>query len=60
MTEKKPENKIPPISELKEGVHFYFENGLLVFTRTYHLLRGYCCGSGCRECPYTKTKEPLE
>lgn len=30
----------------------YIENGLLVFTAAYHLKRGYCCGSGCRHCPY--------
>jgi hypothetical protein len=31
---------------------YYMENGLLVFTEAYHLKRGYCCGSGCRHCPY--------
>jgi hypothetical protein len=31
---------------------YYFENGLLVYTAAYHLKRGYCCGSGCRHCPY--------
>jgi len=31
---------------------YYLENGLLVFTAAYHLKRGYCCGSGCRHCPY--------
>ena len=31
---------------------FYFEHGLMVFTAGYHLRRGYCCGSGCRHCPY--------
>ncbi|MEI6256160.1 MAG: DUF5522 domain-containing protein [Planctomycetota bacterium] len=31
----------------------YFENGLLVYTATYHLKRGFCCGSGCRHCPYS-------
>lgn len=35
-----------------EGVDFYFENGFLVMTETYHKKRGYCCGSGCRHCPY--------
>jgi Family of unknown function (DUF5522)/Cysteine-rich CWC len=30
----------------------YVENGLSVFTAAYHLRRGYCCGSGCRHCPY--------
>lgn len=37
---------------LVEGVDYYFENGLMVFTRAYHLKRGYCCQSGCRHCPY--------
>ena len=32
---------------------FYFdENGLMVFTSLYLLKRGYCCGNGCRHCPY--------
>jgi hypothetical protein len=31
---------------------WYLENGLLVYTAAYHLKRGYCCGSGCRHCPY--------
>jgi hypothetical protein len=36
---------------------YYFENGLMVFTKTYHLKRGYCCKSGCRHCPYGFKKE---
>lgn len=37
---------------------FYFDaGGLMIFTAAYHLRRGYCCGSGCRHCPYTG-KEP--
>jgi len=31
---------------------FYYENGKKVMTEQYHLKRGYCCGSGCRHCPY--------
>jgi len=31
---------------------YYFEGPLMVFTAAYHLKRGYCCGSGCRHCPY--------
>jgi len=31
---------------------YYLENGKVVFTPDYHLKRGYCCGSGCRQCPY--------
>jgi len=38
--------------EFIEGKHFYLENGKLVFTEQYHLERGYCCGKGCRHCPY--------
>ena len=32
---------------------FYFnDKGLLVFTREYHLKRGYCCKSNCLNCAY--------
>jgi hypothetical protein len=32
---------------------FYFsEEGFRVFTRTYHLKRGYCCKNNCRHCPF--------
>lgn len=36
------------------GEDYYIENGLYVFTAAYHKKRGYCCGSGCRHCPYDK------
>jgi len=39
-------NKAAPESD------WYFENGMLVYTAAFHLNRGYCCGSGCRHCPY--------
>ena len=45
-------NKKPRIIKPEEGIHFYIENGLYVFTEKYHLARGYCCESGCRHCPY--------
>jgi hypothetical protein len=35
-----------------EGVHFYLENGRVVFTALFHLERGHCCGNKCRHCPY--------
>lgn len=47
--------------ELKEGEDYeLLPDGRLVFTRTYHLKRGYCCGNGCRHCPYDfeKVREP--
>ncbi|MBC7535286.1 MAG: hypothetical protein H7258_06295 [Ferruginibacter sp.] len=32
---------------------FYFnEQGFVVLTEKYHLKKGYCCGNGCRHCPY--------
>ena len=31
---------------------FYMESGMKVMTEEYHKRRGYCCGSGCRHCPY--------
>lgn len=27
-------------------------DGRFVFTKKYHLDRGYCCGNGCINCPY--------
>ena len=27
-------------------------SGLFVMTSAYLLARGFCCGSGCRHCPY--------
>jgi hypothetical protein len=45
---------------LIEGVDYYFENGLMVFTCEYHLKRGYCCQSGCRHCPWGFKKDSSE
>jgi len=33
---------------------FYIEDGKYVFTKEFHLKRGFCCDSGCRHCPYKK------
>jgi len=38
--------------KLIEGHDYYNENGAMVFTASYLQRRGYCCGSGCRHCPY--------
>jgi len=40
--------------QLAENIDYYFENGLMVLTEKYLLGRGYCCGNGCRHCPYDK------
>jgi iron complex transport system substrate-binding protein len=31
---------------------YVVENGAMVFTASYLQRRGYCCDSGCRNCPY--------
>ena len=46
--------KIIPI---EEGDFYWSENGYRVFTKQYHLKRGYCCESGCRHCPYGYDKK---
>lgn len=43
-------------SRFEEGVDFYYENGLMVLTGKFLLDRGYCCGNGCRHCPYPEQK----
>lgn len=44
-------------TELKEGVDYYVERGMYVFTEKYLRERGYCCESGCRHCPYGAKKK---
>lgn len=41
-----------PIAVLEENIHYYMENGFMVFTEAYHLARGRCCGNSCRHCPF--------
>jgi Family of unknown function (DUF5522) len=56
MTPNQANSKPVPLP-LIEGVHYYIENGRWVFTQTYHTQRGYCCGSGCRHCPWKHVPE---
>ncbi|MEO9872250.1 DUF5522 domain-containing protein [Ekhidna sp.] len=42
------------MKEEKESADYYFnEAGLMVFTKEFHLKRGYCCGNACLHCPYS-------
>ena len=41
-----------PNGDLLNGIHYYTENGLMVFTELYHIARGYCCENNCRHCSY--------
>ncbi|WP_242008615.1 DUF5522 domain-containing protein [Flavobacterium glaciei] len=43
---------LPKTTNLIEGIDYYLENGNYVFKAWFHLKRGYCCGNGCRHCPY--------
>lgn len=45
---------VDPTAPLVEGRDYTNENGLFVLTADYLLRRGYCCNSGCRNCPYGK------
>jgi Family of unknown function (DUF5522) len=48
---------LPEAKQLIEGIDYYMENTNFVFTAWHHLRRGYCCGSGCRHCPYGFKKQ---
>jgi hypothetical protein len=41
------------MKQLTEGRDYYInDEGLVTFTASFLLERGYCCGNGCRHCPY--------
>ena len=41
------------MNQLVQGVDYYLnEDGLMVLTEIFHLKKGFCCGNGCRHCPY--------
>lgn len=45
--------------QLTEGKDFYYdEHGYVVFTEAYHISKGYCCGHGCRHCPFEYESVP--
>lgn len=39
-------------TKITENIHYVMEGGLMVFTELYHIQRGYCCKSNCRNCAY--------
>jgi hypothetical protein len=46
-------------NELVEGRDYYYnEEGLIVLTEIYHLEKGFCCGNGCKHCPYNYINVP--
>ncbi len=38
--------------------YYINEEGLLTFTAKFLLSRGFCCGNGCRHCPYNYEAVP--
>lgn len=53
MDDSKKKSKIPYDYKLIEGEDYTIDElGRYVFTSAYLLKRGYCCESGCRNCPY--------
>jgi hypothetical protein len=43
---------------LKNEDYYFNEEGLMVFTKAYHLKRGFCCGNKCLHCPYAHENVP--
>jgi hypothetical protein len=39
-------------NKLQPEDFYLLPDGRMVFTREYHLKRGYCCKSNCKHCPY--------
>ena len=48
------ENKHTNINQLNPEEYYISQDGYIVFTKKYHLKRGYCCQSNCKNCPYRK------
>jgi hypothetical protein len=47
------------MDKLIEGEDYYYnEEGYVVLTAKYHLDKGYCCGNGCKHCPYNFENVP--
>lgn len=42
-----------------EGEDFYYDSDhYMVLTEKFHLSKGFCCGNGCRHCPYEYENVP--
>lgn len=42
------------MNQQEQKDYYYNEQGFVVFTEQYLLNRGFCCGNGCKHCPYKK------
>ena len=57
---KAPEMDTAPTGPLTAEDFYVNAEGWMVFTRAYHLKRGFCCQSGCLNCPWGYTPELQE
>lgn len=50
--------EVPVRSKPEPELDYYMdpETGFMVFTAHYLAARGFCCDSGCRHCPYDRSK----
>ena len=39
-------------TKMLDPIYFYEENGKKIMTEAFHISRGFCCGNGCRHCPF--------
>lgn len=46
------------MSKQHEKDFYTDDRGRVVFTKEYHLKRGYCCSNGCLNCPYDYENVP--
>jgi hypothetical protein len=53
MPEDKPEPNYKDTGLIVD-IHYYTEEGRVIFTKLFHKQRGSCCGNNCRHCPYIK------
>ena len=49
------DSELPVVTLL---VAAYNEEGYIGLTERYHLEKGYCCGNGCKHCPYQYENVP--
>lgn len=57
---KKCEDGAKADRKFEEGTDYYFDAGLMVLTARFLEKRGFCCGNGCRHCPYPESQRPAQ
>lgn len=47
------------MENLVQGEDYYYnDQGYIVLTQNFHLKKGFCCGNGCKHCPYEFVNVP--